>query len=765
MALIQTRHNTGFRIQVTGLVQGVGFRPFIYRLAKHHQLTGWVLNSNDGVLIQVQGEQKKLTNFIHEIRLKAPPAATVIDISYEETPVEKFNNFQIKSSASVSNSVTLISPDIAICQDCLEDMEQQAHRLNYPLINCTNCGPRFSIIQALPYDRPKTTMADFPMCQSCEQEYNNIIDRRFHAQPIACNDCGPSYCLDTGKNQVTELDTILSMVSSGLDQGQLFAIKGTGGYHLACDAHNEKAVQALRQLKRRDRKPFAVLVRSLGRAKEIAHINVEEESILLQFSRPIVLLRSKQKLAPGVSYGLNRVGVMLPYMPVHHLLFEQLETDTLVLTSGNFSDEPIVIDDDQAREQFLPWVTGVLSYNRIIHNRVDDSVMKVTNQQALMIRRSRGFAPAPLVSQYDTEGIFAAGAELSSSFAIGKGNQVILSQFLGDLKGFENFAFYEESYQRFSRLFNFIPNLIAVDAHSGYLSTSFGRDMAKSMNAPYITIQHHHAHIASVLLEKSIQEPVIGISLDGLGMGSDQTLWGAEFMYADLDTFERCFHFRNVSLPGGDRAAKQPWRMALSYLHQSMGSAGLNRRLPLFSKLQPDQIQGGWQLLENDINCPQTSSAGRLFDAVAALCGISFVNHYQAEAPMLLEAAIDESVNDRYPYSLENDHVVFDDMIQAICLDVEGQQKPGSISAKFHNTLVAMITEIGLKMKTRFDTSQVVLSGGTFQNHYLLKHLYASLSKNGMTVHLPKITPINDQGIAIGQMAIAAYKRKIGNIS
>ena len=764
MTLSSLTDTTTYIIQIKGLVQGVGFRPFIYRLAKTFNLNGWVINRNDGVLIKISATQGQLFRFKEAIFKQAPHAAIVHEITYEEIQKEEFSKFEIRKSSEVSDSITWVSPDIAVCKDCMNDLLSQEHRIAYPFINCPHCGPRFSIIRDLPYDRPKTTMDIFPMCEICTKEYMNVNDRRFHAQPVACNSCGPRYSLIQKGQETNKLESILDELSVGIQAGGIFAMKGMGGYHLTCDAFNQQAVEKLRELKNRDGKPFAVLCASLKHARKLAEISRHEEKLLLSWKRPVVLLKRKSGLAKAVNSGLDRVGILLPYMPFHFQLMERLTTTAIVLTSGNFSDEPIIISNQLAIDSFKTKTSGVLTYNRDIHNRIDDSVVKSIGTKTQIIRRSRAYAPSPIITELMTEGIFAAGAELLNSFAIGKGNQAIMSQYIGDLKNLETLEFYEESYSRFCNLFKFNPEIVVADMHPAYLSGSFAEKIAAEKQIKLIRVQHHHAHIASVMADQGLDQKVIGLSLDGLGLGTDNKIWGAEVMLADLISFERSFHYKYIPMPGGDKASQQPWRMALAYLYEVFGSEAYDLKLPMTKAIGSKKINTILQMLEQKLNCPEASSAGRLFDAVAAISGICYHNSFQAEAPMLLESVIDHSEKASYSYRLTKSEIDFGPMIREIYSDIQNKIPTSSVSAKFHNTQIEALTQTADMLSHQHRINMVVLSGGSFQNHYLVKNITDSLNKKGIKVILPESVPVNDQGIALGQLAIAAKKRSLGLI-
>ena len=743
---------TTFIIEVRGLVQGVGFRPFVYRLAQEHGISGWVQNRRDAVLIHAQGSIASLGRFIHDLRYLRPPLAEIEDLIVREEPEPALSGFNILESSSPSPRVTRVSPDLAVCGDCLSDMMMQAHRIDYPFINCTYCGPRFSIIRSLPYDRANTTMSSFDMCPECRSEYNDIADRRFHAQPVACRHCGPQYRME--QELLTAPDDVPARVAALIDDGKLLAIKGMGGYFLACDALNEGAVSRLRSGKNRNGKPFAVMFRDLQTMRRYASASSVEVALLCSNRRPILLLREREALASSVSLGFGTVGGMLPYMPFHYLLFRHLRTPVIVLTSGNRSEEPIAIDEASAASSLAGIADGLVSYNREIHNRVDDSVLMVVNRTARFIRRSRGYAPQPISTNLYTEGIFAAGAELVNTFAIGKDHSAVMSQHIGDLKNAETMAFYRESAGRFANLFQFTPESMVCDMHPDYLSSRY----VQQSGVPYVQIQHHHAHIASCMAEKGLDERVIGVVFDGTGLGSDGHIWGGEFMEADLLGFRRRFHLEYLPMPGGDAAVREPWRMALSLLFRVFGESVLDLDLP-FVRSRREACTTLIRAIRQNINCPLSSGAGRLFDAVAALCGLCENATFHAEAPMRLEAALRSGITSAYSFELSSPAILLDEMVREMLHDLKHKVPVGVISSRFHNTMIRMIAAVVGRLSAETGIRKVILSGGSFQNRYLLGKLEVVLSRDGLEVYSNQIVPANDGGIALGQLAIAAKMR------
>ncbi|MCX6254197.1 MAG: carbamoyltransferase HypF [Bacteroidia bacterium] len=723
-------------------------------MAAKHGLFGEVDNRTDGVSVIVQGDLRAIDRFSNDILQNAPPASQIKSIEINATQFTGYKSFKIVGSKTVDNQITEISPDIAVCKDCLEDMKKDPERIDYPFINCTNCGPRFTIIEGLPYDRPKTTMKDFRMCVNCNSEYNDILDRRFHAQPIACNSCGPVYHFKDSIKSLSSITQILEEVSMQIVSGKTVAFKGLGGYHLMCDALNNNAVSELRHKKQRDSKPFAVMFRDITAVRKYCYINETEQKELKSWRRPILILEQKEILSASVSNGLNTIGAMLPYMPVHYMLFGILKTPAVVLTSGNLSDEPIIIDDLMAEKKLMPISDSFLSYNRQIINRTDDSVIRIIDKKISLIRRSRGFVPRPVDLKGKVEGILALGAEQKNCFCIGKGSQALMSQYIGDLKNPATYDFFNETIDRFSDLFMFKPEIIACDLHPDYLSTHHAELLEKELNIPLIRIQHHHAHIASCMAEHGIDEEVIGISLDGTGFGSDENIWGGEFMIADLKGFRRFTHFDYVPMPGGEKAIDEPWRMALSYIYKYFGDSFDYNSVPLFKSIDHQKLSLVKEMIVKKMNSPMTSGAGRLFDAVSAILGFCSVATFDSEAPMRLESAIDGETKDFYPFRSDKT-IVFADTLKAILEDLPGQ-KISFISTKFHNTVAQAILEVSVRIRKETTLNKVVLSGGVFQNKFLLERSLYLLNKDKFKVFSNHLVPANDGGISLGQLVIAS---------
>ncbi len=683
----------------------------------------------------------------------SPPASLVKSVKEKQLNKLTFSDFKILSSKNNNDIITEISPDIAVCDDCLQDLRIHNHRIHYPFINCTNCGPRFSIVNKLPYDRINTTMHEFKMCSQCESEYFNVSDRRFHAQPVACNHCGPKYLYNNERDFIK----IINDVTSKIDRGEVVAVKGLGGYNLICDAKNNSSVLRLRKIKGRDSKPFAVMFRDIETLKEYCVLNNAEKELAESWRRPIVLLDQKKELCYSVNNDLKSIGALLPYLPFHYLLFDRLSIPAIVYTSANISGEPIISDDTFAKGNLNNKVDAFISHNRKIQNPVDDSVVKIMDGKQQIIRRARGFVPNPIHTLKSVDGIFAAGAELKNSFCIGKNNNAILSQYIGDLKFFETFNFYQNTVHRFFDLFKFSPKVIACDMHPEYLSTEFAeRFNVNSLNGsqiPLIKVQHHHAHIVSCMAEHKINEKVIGVSLDGTGYGTDGNIWGGEFLICDTKTFERFAHFDYIKMPGGDLAVGEPWRMALSYLKKY--SLNGIENLECFRKIDDKSIEIVYKMLESDINSPLTSGAGRLFDAIACLLNLCSKQSFDAEGPMRLEAIIDKTEKSYYPFEIVNGIVRFDKMLNAILNDIS-KRSASIISAKFHNTIVNIINDVVNQIKKDTGINKIVLSGGVFQNRFLLEKSIQILAKNNFEIYTNHLTPPNDGGIALGQLVVAS---------
>ncbi|MDA3939495.1 MAG: carbamoyltransferase HypF [Spirochaetia bacterium] len=748
-------------IEIQGRIQGVGFRPFIYRLASDYNLYGWVNNQTSHVKIHVEGIKNNVDSFVKNITLKAPPISIIDHLETSISNFEAYKDFTITKSIDSSNTVTEISPDLAVCSDCLEDIKSEDRRYAYAFTNCTNCGPRFSIIKDLPYDRSKTTMKDFQMCPECQEEYTSPMNRRFHAQPNSCSKCGPSYSMVTNKEKILDIHAILLESTRIIQAGGILAVKGIGGFHFACDPFNQKAIKKLREIKKRDSKPFAVMFSSVNDIRKYADVSNKEEESLKSVQAPIIILKQKYKTVSPfpseLTAGLNSIACFLPYTPFHHMLIEKLHMHAMVLTSGNISCEPIEINNDQALHRFLNLCDGVLTYNRDIQNRTDDSVVRVINSKKRLFRRSRGWAPESITVNANTDGILATGSELKNCFCIGKSNKAILSQHIGGLKNLETFEFYKESIKSFKNLFRFNQSLIAHDLHPDYLSTS----CFDNSRTEKIAIQHHHAHIASCMAENAVSDRVIGFSFDGTGLGDDGHIWGGEVFICNFIDYKRHFHFKYLPQPGGDKAVEEPWRMAVSALYSSTGREFLGMDLPFLKQIPISDIETLLDIIDKGINCPLTSSTGRIFDGVSALLGLCSYSSFDAEAPIRLEDVLDQTqeTDKFYPFILDKE-ISMAPAFRAITEDILNKTNTGLISAKFHNTIVEIICRAAMFLRSETGINKVALSGGVFMNGYLLENAEKKLALLEFEVLTHSRVPSNDGGLALGQLAIAAHTRE-----
>lgn len=745
-------------VVVKGIVQGVGFRPFVYRIAAENNLKGWVKNTSEGVFIDIEGVEKDIKSFLHKLSVEAPPLSKINDISIEDREIKNYTKFSIEKSHDNKNTITLISPDIATCSDCEREIkDNKDRRYKYPFTNCTNCGPRFSIIKKLPYDRPMTTMNEFKMCPECNSEYENPIDRRFHAQPNACGSCGPKVWLSDREGNEIFTENPINKVKELIVNGKIIGIKGLGGFHLACNGEDEKVIDILRERKRRPAKPFALMMRDIQTIKQYCCVSKEEESILEGIRRPILLLDKKKDILPeNTAPNNNTLGVMLPYTPLHHLLFDD-NIKVLIMTSANISGLPIVYKNEEALEKLNDIVDYFLLHDREIHLPVDDSVSRVILDKERLIRRSRGYAPLPVVIEGIKE-TFAYGSHLKNTFCISKENFAFLSQHMGEMDNLEAFNNYEFTVKHFKNLYNIKPKLIAYDMHPDFiLSNSAVQEQARKF-----PIQHHHAHIASCMAENKINKKVIGIAFDGTGLGTDNKIWGGEFLVCDYTDFKRVGHLNYVKMPGGDAAVKETWRMGISYLFKALKD---NIDTNIFSSIPNKNIKTILSMIVNDLNSIETSSVGRFFDAISALLGFKTKITYEGEAAIHLEAISDINEGGIYSYSIDEVNETYvlntDNIIKDIIKDIENNIGKRIIAKKFHNTVIDFSVNMSKLIRNKFDINAVALSGGVFQNELILKGLYKKLSDNGFEVYIHSEIPCNDGGIALGQLIIANYQAKI----
>ncbi len=867
----------GFKILVKGIVQGVGFRPFVYSLAKSLNLKGSVMNSSEGIVIEIEGGNSSI--FIDKLRKQAPPLSQITGVDITPMPHYGYRDFQIIKSKD-GGSFTLISPDVSICEDCLEELlNKNDRRYLYPFINCTNCGPRYTITRSIPYDRPNTTMSPFKMCAECEKEYNNPEDRRFHAQPNACPSCGPNVELRIksetflansntkdnenyhpplippvnpegfrdsplavegkgegeflGKNsKVAKKENPIKETIRLLKQGAIVAVKGLGGFHITCDASNEEAVKRLRLKKRKNNKPFALMAPDVKTIKKFCMVSKDEEYLLISNKRPIVLLKKRGILQPypnpptsrerefirfadkyspstggrglggggaellqkrqdylpdAVAPNNQYLGFMLPYTPLHYLLFYYPESspvanfDSLVMTSGNISEEPLVIDNEEAVSKLSEIADAFLVHNRDIFMRIDDTVAKVISQKSILngqklrhadldsrpstffIRRSRGYVPDPILLNEDGPEVLGCGSDIKNTFTLIKGSFAISSQHIGDMENHETLKFFEESLKNMKDVYRVKPEALAYDLHPGYLATQWA---LKQEGIKKFGIQHHYAHIASVMAEKGIKGKVIGVSFDGTGYGLDGNLWGGEFLIADIREFKRAGHFKYIPLPGGETSVKEPWRIAVSYIRDIAGDDAPSYLKSIgFIDKYGEKIKDILKIIDKKQFSPFSSGAGRLFDAVSAILGVCDKNTFEGEAAIALESLTIPDLVDDYPVDIKSRETIEIDFSQTILRIMEDMLKgkgKGIISSKFHNTLVSVIFRVVNKLSSLYSIKDVVLCGGVFQNMYLLERTIPRLRSMGAEVHIPEKVPGNDAGISLGQAYIIRERIKRG---
>ncbi len=728
-------------LRIHGIVQGVGFRPFVHKLVRNYGLHGYIRNCSSGVEMELEGEREKLEELLRALPEKAPSLALIQDMEHSfSRELQGFESFEIMRSSREELNNTLVSPDICICDDCLRELRDRSdRRYGYPFINCTNCGPRFTIIKDLPYDRAKTSMDVFPMCPDCEREYGDIENRRYHAQPDCCDKCGPRVFYLDGEGKELWGDGI-QLARERLKKGGIVAVKGLGGIHLACRWDDERLVRELRRRKQRDEKPFALMCRDVECARKLCLVSPAEEKLLESCQRPIVLLRKKE---PGLEYLSENgyLGLMLPYTPLHYLLMGE-DIPMLVMTSANLSDTPIMYKNSEALRDLRGIADGFLLHDREIQTRCDDSLCWELEGKEYFARRSRGYVPYPLTMRRELKSILACGAEQKASFCLSRGNYIFQSQHIGDLKNMETLENYRQQTEHFKKLFDIEPEAAACDMHPDYLSTAF----AESLGIPLIKVQHHHAHMCSCMADNSLEGEVIGLAWDGTGLGLDGTAWGGECLIGGYGGFERFGHILPLAMPGGDRAVKEIDRLAFSLLEAS--------------GLDGSQIAGAGiyrKMLETGLNCPLSSGMGRLFDGAAALLGIRSQCSYEGQGAVLLEAAAAQEEEGLYPYRLEGRPLVFDwrEMIRAMVRELEEGQGAGLVAARFMNTLVDMAAETAEAARRETGLDRVCLSGGSFQNMYIMRRLPERLRARGFRVYRHRRVSCNDEGLALGQLMIA----------
>jgi len=763
------KHIPATEIRINGIVQGVGFRPFVYRLASRYGLAGHITNSAEGVVITVAGASAGLNLFTSALENEAPPLARIISLECQPSSLPAGNTgFTIIDSDTGRQSNTHVSPDIATCSDCRREIADAGNRrCGYPFTNCTNCGPRYTIIRSLPYDRPRTTMSSFPMCPDCTAEYSDPLDRRFHAQPNACPQCGPRISWQNCDGSTAGVDDPIKQAAAALHKDAILGIKGLGGFHLAANAYSAEAVARLRQRKNRPAKPLAVMVRDIETAAKVCVLGPEEKRQLSSASCPIVLLKKKENsgLADNLAPDISELGVMLPYTPLHHLLFTSPGIpDCLVMTSGNTAGEPLCKDNDEARQRLAAFCDAFLMHNRDIHTRVDDSVVRIMHGRPRYLRRSRGYAPAPVRLARAAPPVLAVGAELKNCFCLTRGRDAFMSQHIGDLSNLATLQFFEQTLERLQALLEIEPQLVVADLHPDYLSSRFARETG----LPLVQVQHHWAHAVSVMAEHGLTES-LAIILDGTGYGPDGTVWGGEVLRCTLTTFERLGRLTPLLLPGGDKAARQPWRMALAALHAAgIDDPAAQRHL---GGIQRDEKDFIGEMIVKNVNCPETSSCGRLFDAVSSLLGICQLNTFEGQAAMALESCAAQSLGQgsllesAFFQEVDNDPLITEQngllelsapgCIRAIISRMlSGQMPVADIALFFHVYLVSGLGNMIRYLHRQTGIDSIVLSGGSVQNRILAEGFFDFFSTTRLKLYTNVQVPTNDGGLALGQAAI-----------
>ncbi|MFW2366463.1 MAG: carbamoyltransferase HypF [Desulforhopalus sp.] len=767
----------GVEIIVRGTVQGVGFRPFIYNLASRFEISGTVANTSDGVVIMAAAAGDRLDAFVKAINEEAPVLARITSLDSKPTPVDTEEGvFTILPSTGGVTAKAAIPPDIALCDDCRRELLDPAdRRYHYPFTNCTNCGPRLTIVETIPYDRPMTSMKDFPMCEACRKEYHDPTNRRFHAQPNACPDCGPQIFLHGPEDDPRTADTCLQQTATALKNGQVVAMRGLGGFHLVVNGSSIEAVKSLRQRKGRPDKPLAIMVADSAQAKKFCYISKEEELLLHSAQHPIVLLKQRDNnlLAENLAPGIAEIGMMLPYTPLHQMLFEQRDCpEVLVMTSGNVSGSPICTDNDDALTRLGPFTDLFLFHDREIVTRVDDSVVKSIANRTIMFRRARGYVPTPLNVAMRLPKILACGAGLKNSFSLGRDHEVLVSQHIGDLDSLEVYDFFLESVAHLKSVFQLEPEAVVCDLHPDYLSSRY----AVELGLPLYKVQHHHAHAVAVMAEHHLKDPVISIVLDGTGLGDDGTSWGGEILQTDLTSYKRLGHLTCLHLPGGDAAAVEPWRMALSGLFSCYGVEGFGQnRLPAtLAHLESSDLTVISSMLTNEFNSPLTSSCGRLFDCIAALLGVRQTISYEGQAAMELEALAKTRQTSTWKEEiltrsvmetsamLEEDNdlhrIRSDEIIKAVLDGIKRNDDPAELALQFHTMLITSITRLIEILSKQTGIRQIVLSGGCMQNSLLLEGLFHTLQGLNVQIFTGNSLPLNDGAISFGQTIIGGLR-------
>ena len=751
------------RLQISGVVQGVGFRPYGWTQAVQRGLGGWVRNTSSGVEIHIEGEETPVDGFLNCLRQGGPPLARVDAFRVEAAEAEGHRGFEIRASKPEAGAFLPVSPDIAVCDECLLEMrDRRDRRYRYPFINCTNCGPRFTIVADIPYDRPRTTMAGFAMCAKCADEYADPLDRRFHAQPIACPACGPGLWFEVGGARQATGEAGLEAARRALAGGEIVAVKGLGGFHLACDATNAQAVERLRARKQREEKPFALMAADLGTIASACHVTDAARILLQSPERPVVLLdrRPQSDVVATVAPGRHQLGFMLPYTPLHHLLLERAPgfPPALVMTSANRSDEPIAYEDDEARHRLGSIADAFLFHDRPIHVRCDDAVVSEFRGKSYFVRRSRGYTPLPLPLPVAAPPLLAVGGEMKNVFCLARDRQAFLGPHIGELQYLEAMRAFESGIAHFERLFRVAPQCVVHDLHPDYASTRYAQARAADLGVAALAVQHHHAHVAACMVDAGVgaEERVLGVAFDGTGYGTDGAIWGGEFLVATLTDFERVMHLAYCPLPGGDAAVRRPYRTALAWLHAA--GVAWDERLPCVQAADPEERDVLRQQLQTGVNAPPTSSVGRLFDAMAAITGLCQRITYEAQAACVLESAATLVEKGAYPFAFEAGVIDPRLAVRAAAADVLKGVSPAQVAARFHNGIAHAVVEACRRMRAATGVQRVALSGGVWQNRLLLRHTVRHLEHAGFDVLVHQRVPTNDGGLALGQAAVAAAR-------
>lgn len=746
------------RLNINGIVQGVGFRPFVYQLASRYKIKGEVANTSSGVAIHIEGIRDNIESFCRDLAEETPPLSHITETSIHPEIVKGFKEFSIAQSIGRAVHSTLISPDVSICDDCLRELfDPDDRRFQYPFINCTNCGPRYTIISDIPYDRPKTSMKHFKMCKMCQDEYDDPENRRFHAQPNACKECGPHVTLYDNSGKKLDTRKPVEKTAELLKQGYIVAIKGLGGFHLAVDAVNNDAVSMLRSRKHREEKPLAIMSCNIEHIRKYAYVQPEEAELLKSLHRPIVILKKMKSnpLSKEVSPRNRYFGVMLPYTPLHYLLLSHGFT-ALVMTSGNMSEEPICIDNEDAFERLSKIADYFLIHNRDIYLRSDDSIVKYTAGDTRFIRRSRGYIPVPVFLKKKVDQILACGGGLKSTICLTKGNNAFISQHIGDIENQATYEFFQLTIEHMKRILDINPRIIAYDLHPDYLSSIYALEQQDVEKVP---VQHHHAHIVSCMAENRLDGPVIGLSFDGTGYGTDGNIWGGEILIAEDKRFERVAYLSYVPMPGSEAAIKEPWRMAVSYLYDAFGEEFYSLDLPVFKEIDEKKIWFIVEMISKQINSPSTSSLGRFFDGIAAIIGIRNYVVFEGQAAMELEMLAGKSIKESYNFewiSGDMHKVLLQPIVCAVVDDMKKGVHPSNISGKFHATIIKLFSELCEVIRKESGLNRIALSGGVFQNSIILTGLMEKLEEKGFQVFTHTQVPANDGGISLGQAMVAS---------